>query len=47
MQNTKRNLFIEATKDGIMTSKTFWRTFKTFLTNDGCIYNNFTCIEKD
>ena len=30
-----------------MTSKIFWRTVKPFLTNNGCISNDFIGIEND
>ena len=46
-KKVERNFFKEATKDGIMTSKTFWRTIKLFLTNNGCIYNYSIGIEND
>ena len=44
-QKSKKSFFKEATKDGIMTNKKFWRTVKPFLTNNGRIYNDFICIE--
>ena len=37
----------EATKDGIMSNKRFWSTVKPFLTNKGCISNDFISVEKD
>ena len=40
-KKAKINFFNEATKNGIMTSKNFWRTIKPFLTNNGCIPNDF------
>ena len=43
----KRNFFKETTKDGIMASKNFWRTVKPYLTNNGCISNDFIGIEND
>ena len=44
-KKVKRDFFKEATKDGIMANKTFWRTVKPFLTNNGCISNDFIGIE--
>ena len=46
-KKAKRDFFKEATKDGIMTSKKFWHTVKPFLTNNGCISNDFIGIEND
>ena len=46
-KRAKRDFFKEATKDGIMTSKKIWRTVKPFLTNNGCISNDFIGIEND
>ena len=34
-------------KDGIMTNKKVWRTVKPFLTNNGCISNDFIGIENE
>ena len=45
IKKAKRDFFKEATKDGIMTSKNFCRTVKPFLTNNGCISNDFIGIE--
>ena len=46
-KKAKRDFFKEATKDGIMTSKKCWCTVKSFLTNNGCTYNNFIGIENE
>ena len=46
-KKAKRYFLKEATKDGIMTSKKIWRTVKPFLTNNGCIFNDFICIENE
>ena len=46
-KKAKRDFFKEATKDGIMTSKKFWHTVKPFLTNNGCISNDFIGIENE
>ena len=43
----KRDFFKEATKDGSMPSKKFWCIVKPFLTNNGCISNNFISIENE
>ena len=40
-KKAKRDFFKKATKDGIMTNKKFWLTVKPFLTNNGCISNDF------
>ena len=37
--------FLQARKDGIMTSKTFWRAVKHFLTNEICASNGLISIE--
>ena len=46
-KKAKKIYFKEATKDEIMSNKTFWSTVKPFLTNKGCISNNFISVEKD
>ena len=46
-KKAKTDFFKEAIKDGIMTSKKFWHTVKPFLTNDGCISNDFIGIENE
>ena len=46
-KKTKRNFFKEAEKGGTMTSKKFWHTVKPFLTNNGCISNDFIGIENE
>ena len=46
-KKAKRDCFKEATKDGIMTSKKFWRTVKPFLTNNVCVSNDFIDIENE
>ena len=45
-RKAKKNFFREATKDGIMSNKRFWSTVKPFLTNKGCISNDFMSIER-
>ena len=44
-KKAKRDFFKEATKDGIMRRKNFWRTIKPFLINNGCVSNDFIGIE--
>ena len=39
--------FKEATKSGVMSNQTFWKTVKPFLTNKGCMENACISIEKD
>ena len=46
-KKAKKILFKEATQDGIMSNKKFWSTVKPFLTNKGCISNDFISVEKD
>ena len=46
-KEAKGDFFKEATKDGIMTSKNFWHTFKSFLTNNGSISNDLISIENE
>ena len=46
-KKAKKIYFKEATKNGIMTNKKFWGAFKPFLTNKGCISDDFISIEKD
>ena len=46
-RKAKKNFFWEATKDGIIPNKRFWSTVKLFLTNKGCISNDFISIEKN
>ena len=46
-KKAKREFFKEATKDGIMISKNFWRTVKPFVNNNGCICNDFIGIGND
>ena len=47
IKKAKRDFFKEATKNGIMTSKKFCSTVKSFLTNNGCISNDFIGIENE
>ena len=47
IKKAKINFFKEATKGGIMSSKTFWRTVKPFLFNNGCTTKYFINIEND
>ena len=46
-KKAKRDFFKQATKDGIMASKKFWRTVQPFWTNNGCISNDFIGIENE
>ena len=46
-RKAKRKFFKEATKSGVMSNRTFWKTAKSFLTNKGCMTNDCICIEKD
>ena len=46
-KKAEKIFFKEATKDGIMSNKRFWSTVKPFLTNKGCISNDFISAEKD
>ena len=46
-KKAKKTFFKEATKDGIMSNKKFWSTVKPFLTNKGCILNDFESVDKD
>ena len=46
-KKAKKIFFKEATKDGIMSNKKFWSTAKPFITNKGCISNDFISVEKD
>ena len=47
IKKAKKNLFKEATKSGIMTSKKLWHTVKLFLTNNSCISNGLIGIENN
>ena len=46
-RKAKRKFFKEATKSGMMSNRTFWKTVKPFLTNQDCMTNDCTNIEKD
>ena len=46
-RKAKRKFFKEATKSGMMSNRTFWKTVKPFLTNKGCMTNDCINIEKD
>ena len=46
-KKAEKIFFKEATKDGIMSNKKFWSTVKPFLTNKGCISNDFESVDKD
>ena len=46
-KKAKGDFFKKATKDRIMTSKKFWCIVKLFLTNNGCISNDFIGIENE
>ena len=45
-RKAKRKFFKEATKSR-MSNRTFWKTVKPFLTNKGCMTNDWVSIEKD
>ena len=44
-KKAKRDFFNKATKDGILTKKKFGVLLNLFLTNNGCISNDFIGIE--
>ena len=46
-RKSKQKFFKEATKSGVMSNRTFWKTVKLFLTNEGCMTNDCISIEKD
>ena len=46
-RKAKRKFFKEATKSGVMSNRTFWKTVKPFLTIKGCMTNDIISIEKD
>ena len=46
-KKAKRKFFKEATKNGVISNRTFWKTLKPFLINKGCITNDCINIEKD
>ena len=46
-RKAKRIFFKEASKSGVMSNRTFWKTVKPFLTNKGCMTNDCISIEKD
>ena len=46
-RKAKRKFFKEATKNGVMSNRTFWKTVKPFLTNKGCMTNDCINTEKD
>ena len=46
-KKAKKIFYKEATKDWIISNKKFWSTVKLFLTNKGCISNDFISVEKD
>ena len=46
-RKAKRNFIKEATKSGIMSNRTFWKTVKPFLTNKGYVTNGCINIEKE
>ena len=47
IKKVKKIFFKKATKDGIMSNKTFWSTAKPFLTNKGCTSNDVITVERD
>ena len=46
-RKAKRTFFKEATKSGVMSNRTFWKTVKPFLRNKGRMTNDCISIEKD
>ena len=46
-EKRKKNYFEKATENGIMGSKKFWSTVKSFLSSKGFIHNNDITIEID
>ena len=46
-RKAKWKFFKEATKSGVMSNRTFWKTVKPFLTNKGCMTNDCISTEKD
>ena len=38
-RKAKRKFFKEASKSGVISNRTFWKTVKLFLTNKGCMTN--------
>ena len=46
-RKAKRKFFKEATKSGVMSNRTFWKTVKPFLINKGCMTNDCISTEKD
>ena len=46
-RKAKMKFFKEATKGGMMSNRTFWKTVKSFLANKGCMTNDCINIEKD
>ena len=46
-RKVKRKFFKEATKSGLMSNRTFWKTVKPFSTKKGCMTNDSINIEKD
>ena len=46
-RKAKWKFFKEATKSGVMSNRTFWKTVKPFLTNKGCMKNDCIGTEKD
>ena len=46
-RKAKMKFFKEATKSGMMSNRTFWKTVKPSLTNKGCMTNGCINIEKD
>ena len=43
----KNSYVKEATRGGVMSNRTFWKTVKPFLTNKGCMANDCINTEKD
>ena len=46
-KRAEKIFFKQTTKDRIMSNEKFWSTVKPFLTNKGCISNDFISVEKD
>ena len=46
-RKSKQKFFKKATKSGVMSNRTFWKTVKLFLTNKGCMTNDCISIEKN
>ena len=47
IKKAKQKFYKEATKSGVMSNRTFWKTVKPFLTNKGSMANDCISTEKD